>query len=308
MRIVFAGTPEFAVAALDALVAAGHDIAAVLTQPDRAAGRGLAPAASAVKARALEHGVTVMQPLTLRAQECQTQLRALYPDAMVVVAYGLILPQAVLDIPRHGALNIHASLLPRWRGAAPIQRALLAGDRETGISIMQMDAGLDTGPVLMRSVVPILPHDTAETLHDKLAGVGAALIVETLHALERSALSAIPQSTEGASYAPKIEKSEALIDWRNDAQVIERQIRAFNPYPGAGARLRGTDIKIWRAATAPGTAAHAGEVLATDAAVTVACGRGALRLEELQRAGGRRLPAFEFLRGFPVAVGDRFGD
>jgi methionyl-tRNA formyltransferase len=305
MRIVFAGTPEFAVPALIA-VAAAQQVARVLTQPDRPAGRGLTATASPVKQAAARLGLPVLQPATLKAPDVQAELRALVPDALVVAAYGLILPQAVLDIPRLGAINIHASLLPRWRGAAPIQRALLAGDRETGISIMRMEAGLDTGPVLLREAVAIGPDDTAGTLHDRLAALGAQLVVAALDGLARGTIAATPQPAEGATYAVKLAKHEARIDWTRPAAALERQVRAFNPFPGATARLRGTEIKIWRAAVAE-AAGEPGVVLALDsAAIVVACGCGALRLEALQRAGGKRLPAREFLHGFALAAGERF--
>jgi methionyl-tRNA formyltransferase len=306
MRIVFAGTPEFAVPALDAVVAAGHQVAAALTQPDRPSGRGLAAAASPVKRAAARLGVAVLQPVTLKTPEAQAEIRTLAPDALVVAAYGLILPQAALDLPRLGAINIHASLLPRWRGAAPIHRALLAGDRETGISIMRMEAGLDTGPVLLREAVTILPDDTAGTLHDRLAALGARLVLEALAGLARGTLTATPQPAEGVTYAVKLQKDEARIDWRRPAAEIERQVRAFNPFPVAGARVRSTEVKIWRAAAVDG-AGEPGAVIEIDpAGIVVAGGAGALRLEELQRAGGKRLPARDFLRGFPLAVGERF--
>jgi methionyl-tRNA formyltransferase len=305
MRLVFAGTPDFAVPALEA-VAAAHEVALVLTQPDRPAGRGLAATPSPVKQAAARHGLPVRQPATLKAPEAQAELRALRPDALVVAAYGLILPQAVLDIPRLGAINIHASLLPRWRGAAPIQRALLAGDRETGISIMRMEAGLDTGPVLLHEAVAIGAEDTAGTLHDRLAALGARLVVEALQGLARGAIAATPQPAAGVTYAAKLEKHEARIDWSRPAAELERQVRAFNPFPGATARVRATEVKIWRAGVADG-AGEPGAVIALDpAGIVVACGSGALRLEELQRAGGKRLPAREFLRGFALAAGERF--
>ena len=303
MRLVFAGTPRFAVPALEALAAAGHELAAVLTQPDRPAGRGLAAAAGPVKQVAQRRGVPVLQPPTLKDAAVQARLADLAPDALVVAAYGLILPQAVLDIPRLGALNIHASLLPRWRGAAPIERALLAGDPVTGVCIMQMDAGLDTGPVLLRDELPIASEDTAGTLHDKLAALGARLIVA---ALASGALRPTPQPTEGVTYAAKIEKHETRLEWSRSANEVERQVRAFNPAPGAGARMRGAELKLWRATVVEARGAP-GAVLAAGAdGISVACGDGALRLEELQRAGGRRLPAAAFLRGFPLAPGDRF--
>lgn len=306
MRIVFAGTPDFAVPALEALAAAGHHVTAVLTQPDRPAGRGLAAAASPVKQAATRRGILVLQPPTLKTPATQDELRTLAPDALVVAAYGLILPQAILDVPRLGAINIHASLLPRWRGAAPIQRALLAGDRETGISIMRMEAGLDTGPVLLREALPIFPEDTAGTLHDRLAALGARLVVAALDGLARGTVVAAPQPVDGVTYAAKLEKHEARIDWNQPALQIERQVRAFDPFPGATARVRGTELKVWRAVPADG-AGEPGAVVATDArGIVVAAGSGALRLESLQRAGGKRLSARDFLRGFPLAVGERF--
>jgi methionyl-tRNA formyltransferase len=306
MRVVFAGTPEFAVAPLDALVSAGHELATVLTQPDRPAGRGLAATASPVKRAAASRGIPVLQPASLRDGATQTELRELAPDVLVVAAYGLILPQAVLDLPRFGALNIHASLLPRWRGAAPIQRALLAGDSVTGVCIMQMEAGLDTGPVLLREALPILPQDTAGTLHDRLAALGAKLIVAALEGLARGTLQPTPQPSEGVTYAAKLAKDEARIDWQRSAAEIERQVRAFNPAPGATARMRGAELKVWGANT---IAAHGapGRILAVEPeGIVVACGDGGLRLEGLQRPGGKRLPAAAFVRGFPLAAGDQF--
>jgi methionyl-tRNA formyltransferase len=312
MRVIFAGTPAFSVAALDALVAAGHVVVLVLTQPDRPSGRGLRTAPSAVKAAAERLGIPVLQPPTLKDSGTQARLREARADALVVAAYGLILPQAVLDLPRHGALNIHASLLPRWRGAAPIQRALLAGDPVSGVSIMQMDAGLDTGPVLLREAVDIAPDETGGTLHDKLASLGARLIVAALERISRGVAQATPQPADGATYAPKIGKAEARIDWTRPAIEIERQIRAFNPFPGALARLRADDIKVWRstqvsaAPVAPGVGSPGAILRVGDAGIEVACGVGALRLTELQRAGGKRLSADAFLRGCAVAPGESF--
>ena len=306
MRLVFAGTPEFAVPPLEALATAGHAIAAVLTRPDRPAGRGLVASASPVKQAAQRRGFPVLQPVTLKDAVVQARLAELAPDALVVAAYGLILPQAVLDIPRLGAVNVHASLLPRWRGAAPIERALLAGDPVTGVCIMQMDAGLDTGPVLLRDEVPITSEDTAGTLHDKLTVLGARLLVAALDGLASGALRPTPQPSEGVTYAAKIEKNETRLDWSRSASEAERQVRAFNPAPGAAARVRGAELKIWRAAVVEARGAP-GAVIAVGAdGISVACGDGALRLDELQRAGGRRLPAAAFLRGFPLAPGDRF--
>jgi methionyl-tRNA formyltransferase len=305
MRVIFAGTPEFAARALAALLHAGHDIALVLTQPDRPAGRGLRLVPSAVKALAQERSLPLYQPAGLKDAEAHARLGACAADIMVVAAYGLLLPQAVLAIPRLGAINIHASLLPRWRGAAPIQRAILAGDARTGISIMQMDRGLDTGPLLAAEPVAIAAEDTGASLHDKLAGLGARLIVTALAQLERGQLHAQPQAEEGASYAAKIAKAEAQIDWSEPAPVIERKVRAFNPLPGAGTMLRGVGLKIWRArvdaaAGAPGTIMEAGAT-----GIVVACGTGSVRVLELQRAGGKRLAAAQFLAGFPLAVGER---
>ena len=305
MRLIFAGTPEFAARALAALLHAGHDIALVLTQPDRPAGRGLRLAPSAVKALAQQHGLKVYQPASLKDEEASARLRALAADAMVVAAYGLILPEPVLAIPRLGAINIHASLLPRWRGAAPIQRAILAGDALTGISIMQMDRGLDTGPVLAAESVAIAAEDTSASLHDKLAGLGARLIVTVLARLERGQLSALPQAATGASYAAKITKAEAEIDWSEAAPMIERKVRAFNPLPGASTAIRGVGLKIWRASVSAAEGA-AGTILETGATgIVVACGSKALCVQELQRAGGKRLAAAQFLAGFPLAAGER---
>ena len=305
MRLVFAGTPEFAAAALSALHDAGHEIALVLTQPDRPSGRGLQPTPSAVKRLAAELGVPVRQPLTLKDDAIQAELRELRPDAMIVAAYGLIVPQAVLDIPRRGCINIHASLLPRWRGAAPIQRAILAGDAETGICIMQMDAGLDTGPVLLREATPIGAGDTAQTLHDRLANVGARLIVQ---ALERD-LAAVPQDSAHATYAAKLDKKEGAIDWTEPAAAIDRKVRAFNPVPGAVTTHAGAPLKIWSAEPGPEAAQPAGTVVSADRdGIVVACGGGgSLRVTTLQRAGGKRLPAAAFLAGTPVERGQRFG-
>ena len=303
MRLIFAGTPEFAAQALQAIVAAGHDVTLVLTQPDRPAGRGMTLQPSAVKKVALEHGIEVFQPLTLRDAEAQAKLAAVGAEVMVVAAYGLILPQVVLDMPRFGCINIHGSLLPRWRGAAPIQRALLAGDAETGVCIMQMEAGLDTGPVLLRGAFPIEASDTTATLHDRLAALGAGLVVEALGKLP---LPAEPQPAEGVTYAHKIEKAEALIDWSKTATELDRHIRAFNPFPGAQALFAGQTVKLWQAMPVDG-AGEAGAILALDRhRIVIACGQGALAVSELQKAGGKRLPVQQFLAGHPLKVGDRF--
>ncbi len=294
MKLIFAGTPEFAAQALAALIAAGHQLALVLTQPDRPSGRGMALRPSPVKTLALEHGIEVFQPPTLRDAAAQARLQAVGADAMIVAAYGLILPQAVLDLPRFGCINIHASLLPRWRGAAPIQRAILAGDAESGVCIMQMEAGLDTGPVLLSAALPIAADETAGSLHDRLAELGAGLIVA---ALEKLPLAPTPQADCGVTYAAKIEKSEAMLDWNQSAQQLARQVRAFNPFPGALATLGQLSVKVWRASAEAGEGSP-GTILASDrAGILVACGEGALRLTELQKAGGKRLSAAQFLAG-----------
>jgi methionyl-tRNA formyltransferase len=306
LRVLFAGTPDFAARCLATLLESRHALCGVMTQPDRPAGRGLAPSESPVKRLAAGRGVRVVQPASLKDAGVLKELERLRPDVIVTAAYGLIFPQSLLDLPPRGALNVHASLLPRWRGAAPIQRALLAGDKETGVSIMQMDAGLDTGPVLLREAITILGSDTAGTLTDRLAELGGKLAVRVLDALEGGALQAVPQPAEGVSHAPKLAREESRLDWSQDAEAVERCVRAFNPWPGAGARVRGVDIKIWGCAVAPGEA-WAGEVLSADGdGLCIACGRGALRVTELQRAGGKRLHAADFLRGFPLAPGERF--
>ncbi|MCX7171185.1 MAG: methionyl-tRNA formyltransferase [Proteobacteria bacterium] len=308
MRIIFAGTPEFAATALRALLAAGHGVPLVLTQPDRPAGRGMQLLPGAVKQLAQQHGLTVYQPERLKDPASHEPIRAAVAshnvDLMVVAAYGLILPQAVLDLPRLGCVNIHASMLPRWRGAAPIQRAIQAGDRETGITIMRMDAGLDTGAVLLQQALPIAPDDNAATLHDKLALLGAATMVEALSRFDQ--LVPMVQPNEGATYASKISKAEAPLDWRRAARELEQQVRAFNPFPGASAVIQNTSLKIWRAAAVIGSGSP-GTVLAVNGeGIRVACGSGALCLTELQRPGSKRLCVDDFLHGFPVAVGACF--
>ena len=305
MRLIFAGTPAFAARALAALHDSGHELALVLTQPDRPTGRGMKLAPSAVKLAAQARSLELYQPARLRDAETQEKLRTAGADAMVVAAYGQILPEAMLHAARLGAINIHASLLPRWRGAAPIQRALLAGDALTGISIMQMDRGLDTGPVLAAESIPIAADETGGGLHDKLAELGAGLIVSTLARLESGALQARAQSESDACYAPKITKAEAAVDWRESAAVLERKVRAFHPVPGATAQMHGAGIKIWRAQSAaaqgePGTVLEAGRQ-----GIVIACGSAALRLLELQRPGGKRLPPAQFLAGFPLAPGEK---
>ncbi len=314
MRVAFAGTPEFAQVALAQLHAAGFEVGPVLTQPDRPAGRGLKLQSSPVKAFALEHGIAVAQPRSLRldgkfpddARAARDALLGAPPDVLVVAAYGLILPQWVLDLPRLGCLNIHASLLPRWRGAAPIHRAIEAGDARTGITIMQMDAGLDTGDMLLAESVAIAADDSTASLHAKLAPLGGRLIVEALELAACGALLRQPQPTQGISYAHKIAKTEAAIDWRDGATAIERRLRAFDPFPGASTQLDGDTIKCWRGAVVPGLGAP-GEVLdVNEAGITVACGEGALLLTELQRAGGKRLAAAQFLQGQPLVAGRVF--
>ena len=284
---------------------AGHDIALVLTQPDRPAGRGLRPAATAVARFAGARGLPVVKPETLKAAPEVERVRALRPDALVVAAYGLLLPRALLEAGRYGALNIHASLLPRWRGAAPIQRALLAGDGETGVSIMQMDAGLDTGPVLAQERIPIVSNDDAGALHDKLAVLGAEAIVAALDDIEAGRARAVPQPEDGVTYAAKIDKRDTRLDWSRPASGLERAVRAFRPAPGAFALLDGEPVKIWRASVvdAGGTP---GTVLETEKRLVIACGEKALAVSELQRAGARRLSAAEFVRGYRLAPGARF--
>ena len=300
-RIAFAGTPEFAAVALRALLKAGHDIPLVLTQPDRPAGRGMQPQPSAVKRVALEHGLSVAQPERLRDPATHQPLREAAVDVLVVAAYGLILPQAVLDIPPAGCVNIHASLLPRWRGAAPIQRAIEAGDASTGISLMRMEAGLDTGPVLLAESLPIGDEETAGELHDRLATLGARLVVATIPRLE--SMAAEPQPEAGVTYAAKIDKAEAVLDWTQPAVELARKVRAFNPFPGASAPLGGQPTKLWRAAPVAGDGPPGHFLAADSAGIVVACGTGALRITELQRPGGRRVTAADFLRGHTLPAG-----
>lgn len=306
MKIIFAGTPEFAARALAALVDK-HQILAVLTQPDRPSGRGMHLTPSPVKQLALQHNLPVMQPATLKSSEAQQAIARLDADVMVVAAYGLILPKSVLDMPRNGCLNIHASLLPRWRGAAPIQRAILAGDRETGITIMQMDEGLDTGDMLLQMKCSIDPNDTAQTLHDKLAGIGAQAIMDALHALETGSLKPERQDAHLATYAAKLSKAEAQLNWAGDAADLARAVRGYFPFPTATALFGDTPIKILRATAHNTTAGQPGTVL--DVAkehILVACGMGALALEVLQKPGGKALPAAQFVSGFHIKAGDRF--
>ena len=305
MRIIFAGTPPFAAAALNALADAGHDIALVLTQPDRPAGRGMKLTPSAVKQAALARGLPVSQPLSLKTPEAQAELRAVDADVMVVAAYGLILPQVVLDLPRFGCLNIHASLLPRWRGAAPIQRAILAGDTETGITIMQMDAGLDTGAMLAKTVVPIRDDDTAASLHDVLAASGASAIVAAL--ANYAALVPEAQDDAQATYAAKLSKEEARLDWGQPADVLARAVRAYNPAPGAWTLLEGAPLKVWKVQICAGSG-DPGKVLRAEGDhLVVACGAGALSLQEIQPAGSKRMSASAFLAGRPLPPGTHLG-
>jgi methionyl-tRNA formyltransferase len=315
MRVIFAGTPEFAAVALQRILAAGHEVPLVLTQPDRPAGRGMKLHASAVKQLAQQHGVTVAQPRGLRldgkypddAAQAQAAIAAAQADVMVVAAYGLILPQWVLDAPRLGCLNIHASLLPRWRGAAPIHRAIEAGDRETGVTIMQMNAGLDTGDMLLVQALAIEPQDTTALLHDRLAALGGELILQALDQARAGALAPVPQPEAGVTYAHKIEKAEAAVRWSDSAEAIGRRVRAFNPFPGASAQVADEVIKLWAVQVEPGvTLQTPGTVLSADAqGVRIACGSGVLCVTELQRPGGKRLPAADFLRGFALNAGQQ---
>jgi methionyl-tRNA formyltransferase len=307
VKVIFAGTPQFAATALQALLAQKFDIVTVLTQPDRPAGRGMQLAPSPVKQLALHHDLEVLQPKTLKTPDIQRELAAYAADVMVVAAYGLILPKAVLQQPHHGCLNIHASLLPRWRGAAPIQRAVEAGDNETGITIMQMDEGLDTGDILLKKTCAILPDDTAQTLNDRLAELGAEAIVEALHLLEQEKLTGEPQDSVLATYAAKLEKTEARVDWHDSAEQIERKVRAYIPFPIAQTLINDTPIKIWQASTRNDLSGEPGMILSIEKnAIVVACGRGALCLEILQRPNAKALPATQFIQGFTLKPGDRF--
>jgi methionyl-tRNA formyltransferase len=295
LRVVFAGTPPFAARALDAIVAAGHQVPAVLTQPDRPAGRGMRLTSSAVALAAHKHGIAVMKPATLKQDDAPALLEALAPDVLVVAAYGLILPAKVLAIPGRGCFNIHASLLPRWRGAAPIQRALRAGDARTGISIMQMDEGLDTGPVLLERVHEIGPRETAGELTEALATLGAAAIVDALARLGE--LQPRAQDSTLATYANKITRPDARIDWSQDNAGVDRHVRAFNPVPGAETTLAGESLKVWSARPVEGSGTPGEVIVADDRRLLMACGRGALALDEVQRPGGKRLAIRDFLRG-----------
>jgi methionyl-tRNA formyltransferase len=301
MRIVFAGTPDFAVPPLAALVHSGHEIVGVLTQPDRPAGRGRQLSTSAVKEFALENALPLAQPRTLRTPEGRADIVAWKPDVMIVVAYGLILPPEALEIPKHGCLNIHASLLPRWRGAAPVQRAILEGDSETGVTIMQMDPGLDTGPILLQRALPISETDDSVAMLEKLAAIGAPALLEVLTDIESGSVAARPQPASGATYAKKIEKSEARIDWTRSAIEIDRRIRAFRPWPIAETTHRGEQVRVHRAQVLSGfvqTARPPGAILGLrDDLLLVACGDAVLGIAELQRAGRRSMTAREFANG-----------
>jgi methionyl-tRNA formyltransferase len=300
LRLAMMGTPDFAVPTLDALVNDGHEIACVYAQPVRPAGRGQKPRPSPMEAWARDHSLDVRTPVSLKDPAEQQAFRDLKLDAAVVAAYGLILPKPVLEAPRLGCLNVHASLLPRWRGAAPIQRAIIEGDAETGVTIMQMDAGLDTGPMLMTEDLPILPTDTGQSLHDKLAEIGGWAILRALDGVASGALKGTPQPAEGVTYAKKIERDEARIDWRQPASRLERIIRAFNAWPGAFFEHGAERIKVWGAELASGSGTP-GQVL--DDGLTIATGDGAIRLTRLQRAGGKAMNADAFLRGYPIATG-----
>ncbi len=307
MKIVFAGTPEFALPALEVCAKAPHELHAVYTRPDRPAGRGRKLTASPVKRRALERGVPVYQPQGFKSSQAEVELRALAPDVMVVVAYGSLLPQALLDIPKHGCINVHASLLPRWRGAAPIARAILAGDAETGVTIMQMDAGLDTGPILLTRRCPLRADDTAATLHNRLAALGGEALAEALLQIESGTARATPQPAAGACYAQKLDKSEARLDWQRPAEELARRVRAFNPAPVAFTELEGVIVRIWQAVALPEAVASVpGSIVrATAEGTDVATAAGLLRLTQLQWPGGRVLTAAEAANGHSLA-GQRF--
>jgi len=310
MNLVFAGTPEFAVPALSALLDAGHAILAVYTQPDRPAGRGRKLGMSAVKEFALEQGLRVHQPVTLKSESEVETLRASKPDALIVIAYGLILPKSILSIPQFGCINVHASLLPRWRGAAPIQRAIEAGDAMTGVTIMQMEEGLDTGAMLALAEIPIGADDNAATLHDRLADLGGRLLVDTLAQLERGAIVPQAQDNARATYAAKLKKEEARLDWNAHAELLARRVRAFNPWPVAHTTLDGQTLRLWHAQVESGTPAGQppGTVLTADAdGVLVQCATGVLRITRLQLEGGKVLDARAFLNGRPLPAGTRLG-
>lgn len=308
MKIIFAGTPEFAVPALAALIQAGHEIVMVLTQPDRPAGRGMQLKASPVKQLALQHNLNVFQPESLKPAEVQAQIEAVKADVMIVAAYGLIIPTSVLNMPKFGCYNIHASLLPRWRGAAPIHRALLAGDKETGVTIMEVVPVLDAGAMVSKGEVPIRDTDTTQTLHDALARMGAELMVQAMSELAKDGvLPSVQQDESLVTYAHKLEKSESAIDWQNSAAEISRQVRAFNPFPVATAQFRGETCRIWFAtALNQKNNAKCGEIVALGANVHAACGQGVLEIHELQMPGGKRQTAQQFIQGQHVKLGEIF--
>ena len=306
MKLIFAGTPDFAVPALAALIAAGHDIVMVLTQPDRPAGRGMKLKASPVKVLAEQHGLTVFQPLTLKDPQAQARIAEVQADAMIVAAYGLIIPDSTLHATRYGCYNIHASLLPRWRGAAPIHRSLLAGDQETGVTIMEVVAALDAGAMVSRGVVAIKDSDTTQSLHDVLSHIGATLMVTAMADLEKNGgLAATAQDESLVTYAHKLDKSEAAIDWQQSAAAISRQVRAFNPFPVAQSQLKEHTCRIWMA-TAEAGQAKPGEIVDVHDGILVGCGEGLLRITELQAPGGKRMPAASFVQGHNLQLGDRF--
>jgi len=307
MKIIFAGTPEFAVPALEALILAGHQIMMVLTQPDRPAGRGMKLKASPVKVLAEQHKLFVLQPETLKDFSVQAQIEAVNADVMIVAAYGLIIPTVVLNMPRFGCYNIHASLLPRWRGAAPIHRSVLVGDTETGVTIMEVVPALDAGAMVSRGVVPITENDTTQSLHDALSKAGADLMVQAMAELEhKGALASTPQDESLVTYAHKLEKSEAAIDWHKTAIEISRQVRAFNPFPVAQGLLKGEVCRLWMASAQAGEA-KVGEIVSVHDGVIVGCGEGLLNITELQAPGGKRLNAQAFVQGHHLQVGDFFG-
>jgi len=316
MNIIFAGTPEFAVPALSALIQAGHEIAMVLTQPDRPAGRGMQLKASPVKQLALQHHLNVFQPESLKPQDVQAQIAAVQADVMIVAAYGLIIPTTVLNMPSKGCYNIHASLLPRWRGAAPIHRSILAGDAETGVTIMEVVPALDAGNMVSKGVLPIGDNDTTQTLHDTLANIGADLMVQAMAELSKNgSLPSMPQDESLVTYAHKLDKSECPIDWHKSAIEISRQVRAFNPFPVATAQFRGETCRIWFANALQNHTynlqkAARGEIVALEGSIHAACGDGALmsvlNIYELQMPGGKRQTAQQFIQGQHVKVGECF--
>jgi methionyl-tRNA formyltransferase len=306
MKIIFAGTPEFSVPALAALIEAGHEIVMVLTQPDRPAGRGMKLKASPVKVLAEQHQLLVYQPNTLKDEAAQTAIANVHADVMIVAAYGLIIPTVVLNMPRYSCYNIHASLLPRWRGAAPIHRAILAGDHETGVTIMEVVPALDAGAMVSKGRVPITEADTTQTLHDALSAQGAVLMVESMKQLQDTGtLPSIPQDESLVTYAHKLEKSEAAIDWHKSAAEISRQVRAFNPFPVAQSNLKGEVCRLWMAVAKPGKA-NSGEIVSVQDGILVGCGEGLLNISELQAPGGKRLNAQAFVQGHQIKVGDYF--